>query len=98
MACALQKAMFTDESQLAIQRHSEEAMKLARSMRRTRRKQQKRKTGKVICHHLRMMLAEELPTARQVRESAVNQRHTVVADVTPATATEADRRQFALQI
>lgn len=42
----------------AVRHHSEKAMKLARSMRRTR---QKAKTGHVICHHLRMMLAQELP-------------------------------------
>ncbi|MBT4161645.1 MAG: hypothetical protein HOC70_14500 [Gammaproteobacteria bacterium] len=39
---------------LVAQYHSEKAMAAARKMRRTRQKQ---RTGQVVCHHLRMMLA-----------------------------------------
>ena len=47
----------------AAKYHSALAMEAARKMRRTR---QKRKTGQVVCHHLRMMLAiETLPASRQ---------------------------------
>ncbi len=40
--------------------HSAMAMQAAKQMRRSRQKQ---KTGRVICHHLRMMLATETPVA-----------------------------------
>ena len=43
----------------AAEYHSLLAMEAARKMRRTR---QKRKTGQEVCHHLKMMLAEPLPT------------------------------------
>ena len=38
--------------------HSELAMQAARKMRRTR---QKLKTGQLVCHHLRLMLASDKP-------------------------------------
>ena len=38
------------------QYHSELAMQAARKMRRTRQKQ---KTGQIVCHHLKMMLASD---------------------------------------
>ena len=47
--------------------HAAKAMKLSQSMRRTRQKAQKARTGHVICHHLRMMLAEELPPVGRAR-------------------------------
>jgi len=53
--------------------HSEKAMLLSKKMRRSRRKVQ---TGHVICQHLKMMLAEELPQhclARQESGSKPNQ-------------------------
>ena len=48
----------TTETIEAIERHSNEAMKLARGMLQSREKE---KTSQVICHHLRKMLAAELP-------------------------------------
>ncbi|MCH7743037.1 MAG: hypothetical protein IIB71_10310 [Proteobacteria bacterium] len=41
--------------------HSKMAMQAAKHMRRSKQKQ---KTGRVVCHHLRMMLVTELPVAR----------------------------------
>ena len=48
---------------MAAKYHSALAMEAAKKMRRTR---QKRKTGQVVCHHLRMMLSiETLPANRK---------------------------------
>ncbi len=44
------------QSNLARMNHSLMAMEAAKKMRRSRHK---RKTGRVVCHHLRMMLATE---------------------------------------
>ncbi len=44
---------------VVAQYHSEQAMAAARKMRRTRQKQ---RTGQMVCHHLRMMLASEPAT------------------------------------
>jgi hypothetical protein len=41
--------------------HSQMAMQAARRMRRSKQKQ---KTGRVVCHHLRMMLVAEHPVAK----------------------------------
>ena len=52
-----------NHSGAAIQYHSEQAMAAARKMRSTRETSQKRKTGQMVCHHLRMMLSAE-PTRK----------------------------------
>jgi len=41
--------------------HSKMAMRAAKRMRRSKQKQ---KTGRVVCHHLRMMLVMEQPDTR----------------------------------
>jgi len=41
--------------------HSKMAMQAAKRMRRSKQKQ---KTGRVVCHHLRMMLVTDQPVAR----------------------------------
>ena len=68
--------------------HSEKAMSLSRKMRQSRHK---RKTGQVICHHLRMMLAEDLPREKLVRPR--------LANIDPATVIRLDHdNQFSLVI
>lgn len=49
-------AVEIDQAAASAQYHSERAMAAARRMRRTK---QKRKTGHIVCHHLRMMLTSE---------------------------------------
>ena len=44
----------------SVQYHSEQAMVAARKMRSTKYTKQKRQTGQVVCHHLKMMLSREL--------------------------------------
>ena len=48
--------------------HSAMAMKAAKQMRRSKQKQ---KTGRVVCHHLRMMLAADvsIPTSESNNDS-----------------------------
>lgn len=40
----------------AVRYHSEQAMAAARKMRSTKRRDMKRRTGQMVCHHLKMML------------------------------------------
>lgn len=68
--------------------HSERAMQLARSMSRSRKKSA---TGRVICHHLRMMLSEDLgPT--------IHGRAFRLADGSGQAAGEANVEQFSLEL
>ena len=53
--------------------HSAMAMQAARQMRRSRQKQ---KTGRVICHHLRMMLATEAPVTVRPAFRRINPQNT----------------------
>lgn len=54
----------------SAQYHSQQAMAAARKMRQTKRKQQKQKTGQMVCHHLRMMLNSEPDSAAPDLSSA----------------------------
>ena len=58
--------------------HSELAMQAAKRMRRSKQKQ---KTGRVVCHHLRMMLVTDRPVARSSL---------------PGSSPKAGEKQFAL--
>ena len=69
--------------------HARLAMKAARSVARARRRSQKEKMGRAVCHHLLLMLNEEgLPD----RKEAVPQ----AARVSHATAQLLEDRQFSL--
>jgi hypothetical protein len=56
----------TGDRASAARYHSVLAMEAARKMRRTR---QKLKTGQMVCHHLRMMLASEPSTSSSERQA-----------------------------
>jgi len=69
-------AVEIDQAAASAQYHSERAMAAARRMRRTK---QKRKTGHIVCHHLRMMLTSEpgnqIPVAAKKRFGAEQPQH-----------------------
>ena len=46
------------KKQPSVQFHSQQAMVAARKMRTTKRSDLKRRTGQMVCHHLKMMLNE----------------------------------------
>ena len=46
------------KKQPSVQFHSQQAMVAARKMRTTKRNDVKRRTGQMVCHHLKMMLSE----------------------------------------
>ena len=48
----------SQKKQPSVQFHSQQAMVAARKMRTTKRSDLKRRTGKMVCHHLKMMLNE----------------------------------------
>jgi hypothetical protein len=70
--------------------HAQLAMKAARSVARARRRSQKEKMGRVVCHHLLLMLNEE---GTQARGTAGAQ-----PEVSHVTVEPQVERQFSLRL
>lgn len=76
--------------------HSMMAMNAAKRMRRSKQKQ---KTGHVVCHHLRMMLAAEDPVDFQSDFSRSGHSAAIVpGSLLTKNANEREKRQFTLGI